>query len=840
MIKIKKQQNQELVDPELEESVKNSEFYNYIKENKLDQPLIKEIDKYKIPYCYQDAIDHRAATKIGVAIQNTSKICKCCSRPIEKNRKPFYEWEIKDMLFLGAGYPLYFSYLRLIMALYSVITCLSIASCIFNYKDNRCETNSHCEVTLSTSISYGNRNYSTNSYKGILLEMFNLLFIICFIVFIEKFYIVTQAKIKSDQAKSSCPSNYTVKINNIKWDSMQNPNLKNYIKQKIKIIDKQSNRIINQILVCFKTQRLRKYEQMIEQLVQQKQEFMRKYKDQIEYTSFNFNKECKIKRTLNKLVQFKERLKVQDQQSKQNINCLQKYFTGTVFVIFENQTDRNQILKMKNTFFEEHKWYLEDAEQPNEVIWDNFNLNYEDHLKRKKFMIGLLIVILLFGLGFIFFVYNQQDLISKKFKGYPFQNQIVSTLMSFSTLFVNTVLQFSLNKIIEYLSFQSKTMKATFYIIFNSVIQLINETLLQMIVFLIVNQENSSVFQDLFFSQFGLVNTQITTFVISIFNPAKLFIFDSGYYCKSYKKDKESKKNKSVKTQTQLQNIYEFPEFELEKFYSETLKSILTANFYLPVAPIFSLCLFLKILFYYFFTKMMFFNRRIVKYNLGNQLDEKVQIFLISSVAVFQFTWTLSFYVTHFDQQRWWEMLPTILGIIFVIAYFIFKYKKNKDIINKQNETLKNQDKIANKNETLKNYTEERDAFLTEYGRENPFTEFEEKNQFFLENERKNRKQESIIQRLNQIFVYKNRQYQFNQSLLKITNQSYFCRGVNKLMYDIMLALKYSRDLLQVKETNGIDYISYVNKKNKKIQKKLMRWAETQQNLLDKKMQVQI
>ncbi|EAR99706.2 transmembrane protein, putative (macronuclear) [Tetrahymena thermophila SB210] len=826
--KKRSESHSELIDPQLEESIENSKFYNYIKENKLDLPLIKEIDKYKIPYCYQDAINHRAATKIGIAIQNTAKICKCCSKPIEKNRKPWYKWEIKDMLFLGAGYPLYFSYLILMIKLYGFIFALNIISTYFNYVDNRCEISTYCTETKSTKISYGNRNYSTNQYKGFLLEMLNLLTIIIFIMFIEKQYIIIQTKIKQAQTQSSCPSNYTIKINNIQWDFMQYPNLANYIKSVIKQIDiKNKNVEVRQVIVCYKTERLRKYENMIEQLILQKQEYMRKYKDQIEFNNFNFNKEYKIKRVLNKLIQFKEKLKVQNQQSSQNIKCQNKYFSGAVFVIFEKQYEKQQVSQMKKQFLEQHEWYLEDAEQPNEIIWDNLNLNYKDHLNRKKKMIIFLFFILMLGLLFIYFVYKQQDIISQKFEGSIIQSYAVSSIMSLSTLIVNFVLSFSLQKTTEFLKFQNKTMKATFYIFFNSCFQIINQTLLQIIVFSIINK-SSSVFKHLFFSEFGLVNTQLTTFFFSIINPIQIFLMDIEFYKKRFKKNKESRKNKSVKTQSDLQNIYEFPEFELDKFYSETLTSILVTAFYLPIAPIYSLILLIKMVLYYIVTKVMFFNRRIVKFNLGNELDEKVQQFLLASIFVFQFTWTFAFYLTHFDAERWWEMLPNIFGIISIIAYFIIKYKK----VQNQNQFQK---MIENQQKAVKNYSEEKDSFQTEYGRENPFTEFQEKNEFFLQTERKNRKQQPIIKNLNEIFTYKNRPYHFEDSkyILNIKNQPYFCKGVNKLMHDIKQALEYSKDLLQVKKSDGIDFMSYVNKKNRQIKKKLVKWAEKQQNLLD-------
>ncbi|KAL4465661.1 hypothetical protein ABPG73_012724 [Tetrahymena malaccensis] len=853
IIKKKTQDNYELIDSILEESIENSKFYNYIREKKFDKPLIKEIDKYKIPYCYQDAIDHRAASKIGIAIQNTTKICKCCSKPIEKNRKPFYKWEIKDMYFLGAGYPLYFNYLILIIVFYVIVTGLNTFSAFVNYRDNRCETNSNCKVTFSTLISYGNRNYTTNQYKGILLEMINLLQIIIFILFIEKIYFQKQANIKQDQTSASCPSNYTVKINNIKWDShLQNPNLKEYIKQQIRKKYSKNKKVeINQVIVCFKTQRLRKYENRIQDLVQQKQQFMRQCKNQIKYTDFNFKKESKIKRVLKKLIKFKERLSDVPQIQK-NLICQQKYFTGTAFVVFENQSgiflsikftqvgghcikfnyffiEKNEVLKMKELFLEQLEWYLVDAEQPNEIIWDNFSLNYKEHLKRKKYMNLVLIFILSVGLSIILAVYLEQDNLSEKLKGKLLQNQIVSLIMSLSTISVNILIQTALFYIIIYLSFQNKTMKAEYYVRYNCFFKLFNLTITQIIVFLIVNRNNSQLFLALLYSEFGLVNTQLTTFVLSILDPLKLFFLDFGYYYKLYKKNKESRKNESVKTQNDLQIIYEFPEFELEKFYSETILSILTTAFYLPISPIYSICLLIKICLYYCITKMIFIHRRIVKFNLGNELDDMVQIFLIISVGIFQLVWTISFFITHFDSQRWWEMLPTILGLISVIAYFFRKIFLSKK---------QTQEAIENKNNTLKTYTKERDQFQTEYARENPFTEFEEKNMYFKDVERKNRKQESILKRLNDIFIYKNKSNKFDdsQSIFKIKNQSQFSNGVNKLMNDIMKALAYNRDLLKVKETDGIDYISYVNKKNRHIQKKLIKWAKQQDLLISNKL----
>jgi len=64
----------------------------------------------RIPPNWEECIAHQSANNIGDEV-DISESCPCCNRKIERKQLSI-GFTPKDISFLGAGYPLYFVYLK--------------------------------------------------------------------------------------------------------------------------------------------------------------------------------------------------------------------------------------------------------------------------------------------------------------------------------------------------------------------------------------------------------------------------------------------------------------------------------------------------------------------------------------------------------------------------------------------------------------------------------------------------------------------------------------------------------------------------------------------------------
>ncbi|KAL4484378.1 hypothetical protein ABPG74_019555 [Tetrahymena malaccensis] len=489
---------------------------------------------------------------------------------------------------------------------------------------------------------------------------------------------------------------------------------------------------------------------------------------------------------------------------------MKNYFTGNAFVCVKYEQDKEDIIeryrpigisdkilsKEKNLvqhqmIYKNNKLSVIQAPDPTDINWNN--LHYSSNEKIKRRLIGFIstvasLLVCAFGIyGFHLF---QQYEINKKNVS-DFKLQIISSSLAILITIFNFILLFILQIISKYCKYSTRTKDNIFIAKGLSVARFVNSALISFIIQIYVQSNKDK--QSVLFGQGGLSDNANYFMISNCFVPFLSELINPEYYLLILLRKIESKKGvESIKTQSELNLLYENPQFQIQERYAQILMTMFTTAFYSPIVPITIFWSLIGLILQYWVDKYNLIHRSTVKYNMSAELSiemtEHLEYFLpiqsISTLIFYQYAnggdWGLS------------SIIGTAIGLLHAFLPMQLINERFFEINKSQANTI--------------DYEEAQKYFITDYSRENP------------------------------IYKQQARQTHVKKMTIRISNQKDFLRR-NGLRFT-------GNDSIDSKNSNTPQKINFttpslfqVNDHEKKINQNIKPFDEQEKNIFQQKTQ---
>ncbi|KAM3134512.1 hypothetical protein pb186bvf_013326 [Paramecium bursaria] len=177
-----------------------------------------QYDPFQCPPDIQKAKNHGLANRVSIPIEDEN-ICECCGMAINNEQFPI-QTELKDLVWLGVTFPLYFQFIKKCAFLFVVQFFMgSFYNLVLNIKGQKCDKGG---FVCNTSI------YNANVDQSLAIQgMHNIVTLVILIFLIELFKIGQEyARFELEQNRVT-PADFTLQISgfnknlNLQYDKIQ-------------------------------------------------------------------------------------------------------------------------------------------------------------------------------------------------------------------------------------------------------------------------------------------------------------------------------------------------------------------------------------------------------------------------------------------------------------------------------------------------------------------------------------------------------------------------------------------------------------------------------------------
>ncbi|EWS72684.1 kinase domain protein (macronuclear) [Tetrahymena thermophila SB210] len=403
---------------------------------------------------------------------------------------------------------------------------------------------------------------------------------------------------------------------------------------------------------------------------------------------------------------------------------MKNYFTGNAFVCVKYEQDKEDIIeryrpigisdkilsKEKNLvqhqmIYKDNKLSVIQAPDPTDINWNN--LHYSQNEKIKRRLIGFISTVaslLVCALGIYGFHLFQQYEINKQ-NASSLKLQIISSSLAILITIFNFILLFILQIISKYCKYSTRTKDNIFIAKGLSVARFVNSALISFIIQIYVQSNKDK--QTVLFGQGGLSDNANYFMISNCFVPFLSELINPEYYLLILLRKIEAKKGvESIKTQSELNQLYENPEFQIQERYAQILMTMFTTAFYSPIVPMTIFWSLIGLILQYWVDKYNLIHRSCVKNNMSAELSiemtEHLEYFLpiqsISTLIFYQYAnggdWGLS------------SIIGTAIGLLHAFLPMQLINERFFEINKASANTI--------------DYEEAQKYFITDYSRENP------------------------------------------------------------------------------------------------------------------------
>lgn len=264
-----------------------------------------------------------------------------------------------------------------------------------------------------------------------------------------------------------------------------------------------------------------------------------------------------------------------------------KRFTGFAFVTFEMQKHLNAVLsklRYKIISFQYHKtkYTIYPANEPEDIIWQNFGLNLKQKIVRRFLSAVVTTMIILISFGIVFGIKYAQDTVNKQSKSKAFY-YFVAFAIAEIILIVNLILRIVLRKLTFWQSRTTTTAYNSVLTLKITIVYFCNIALVILVANIIVLKTdlwgtNGVVGNIFIFQAIAVVSNCIYEMLNPIYLMKKVYRW---YY--AWKIRKSFRANKVL--QVELNKAYEGINFDIAERYYLTFKTISVLFFFQTVMP---------------------------------------------------------------------------------------------------------------------------------------------------------------------------------------------------------------------------------------------------------------
>ncbi|EGR27621.1 hypothetical protein IMG5_192990, partial [Ichthyophthirius multifiliis] len=629
-------------------------------------------DFLKIPPDWELAKIHAKSreTKPENGGQNVQEICQCCGYELNRTKISLMINQ-KELGFLGAGFPLFYNYLKYcIIMLLSLLLVQGIPNMIINGRGNFCHDTlqeayekieeahkkhlsnfiTPCASNFIVQFSIANLiGKPQDQNLGVYFSIGAMLIQIILSIIFRKEQNKLEAQVDENNIT---PADFSIMVSNIPKNI---PKVKEVLKNLFSL-----KAVIGIAIISFETE-------------QEKDEVLEKNKINYKQRLLNFFK-----------------------------GGLSKQYSDSIYYI-----DRHL--------------YIQQAPEPNDIDWEFINVETSEKVKCRFLSLIKQIILMLSSFSVISLIaYAQAYLIdhayqeslgnhedlenNQKIKVIQFLNYMISFIIVFYNKFF---LPYIVHHIVDCEKWSTKTKLNISYARKLSLALFNNTALITFIVEIIF-------FNNYYGIGGGMIYSEYYVFILNAFIPALAWIIDPWSILKNYKRKKEVRKgNQSSLTQLEANLLMEFPDYTMGKRYADVMKTMWFTFFFSPVIPQGTVWSIVGVFLYYFTDKYNLIFRRTVKESIGKQLTMEM-INLLEYCIVFH---TVLLIYILFNELN---VLNIVFFVVSAVIVLLPMQKINDFIfpVKAENETLKYSDNIL--------------YFDTDYDRENPVLRQQALEQFYL------------------------------------------------------------------------------------------------------------
>ncbi|EAS04833.2 kinase domain protein (macronuclear) [Tetrahymena thermophila SB210] len=737
-----------------------------------------EYSRYQIPPNFQIAHQHQIANLVGYESKESKDLCVCCARQINKQKINLL-CNLRDLSFLGSGYPLYFSFLKYCEVFLCLILLTSggynmLTNAIYGQdckEDNEIEgqdTSQICKKNWITVISLGNKQ----EQKTLMFvqEILNLATVIIIIILLQIFRRY-QRKLDSECDEADISANdYTLLFENIplEFDAINSDyddDLKLYVEKDISKMLNQESSTPNQclevvkVILCYNLKELQQLNDRHSELIKQKQNTIKQMnKGKIADTLILENINKKIADLDDQILRFQE--KFVDGKGKE---FMKQYFTGKALVSLKTEQMKEQVLnfakdskRSKELIYQNQVVQIKQAPYPSDMYWENLHITQNE--KNKRFVKGFCITILALagcaGLIYLLLFIQKQQKPSQNQNTSQQSNALVQSIAILLSIAI-TILNFLLQIVLKYLtniegcytrtefniSIAKKMAWATF----------INTSLIQFFIDVVLSDSKKF---GAIFSEGGIAYNQNYVFMFNMVIPFVMGLIDFPGIFKKVKQKMLSKQvEKCYFTQEQLNTLYEYPQYNISQQYANNLKTMFMVAFYSPIIPVGILYSMVAILLMYWVDKFNILRRKTIKFSQSAELSIEMTEMIEYILPIYSLSNALFLlYIVGIDYVSVVSWISLGIGLIHAaLPMQLFNEKMFE---------------IAEAPPNLQDFYQAEQFFTTDYDRENPAYQL-----IVLNKYTKKEQENKSIQINNNIQLKNSTPKKLQQSIFKSNNE---------------------------------------------------------------------
>ncbi|KAL4489888.1 hypothetical protein ABPG72_010787 [Tetrahymena utriculariae] len=672
--------------------------------------IFRDYDGQKIPPDFDKAAEHRLANKVGpekdinqIQEDETIEYCECCARQIQRHQLKL-KCNIYELSFLGSGYPLYFFFIKQCIVMLSLVLFICGA---FNVITNIIGSDK-CQQVNSDS-NQTNENNQNNQDQAVCIQgnVFSLFYLgrksdqetfmeiqgylnlssmIAMIALLQWFRkLQRQLDAKCDDEDISA-NDYTIMIKNVPKDfEAINDDYDDDIKEFFRINSLEGKEVeVESVTLCYDLSEITKLELEKQQLVKQKKKYILKINNLKKKIDRIFQKNSCTHSVQNDIENYEQGIKINgDSYSQKPIQDAERDTKLEQNILQPKNGASNQQNKEISLKEENRKQItIHDQKIQNKFLSlendQNFNKN-ETNYQNKKAIREPNLANQNLGRNITIFRQKHKD-----------QN----TLDKLN--FLLTEESINLTKIQTHIQNVHKQLKT------------LNEKLMDgKGREFMKNYFTGNAFVCVKYEQGGLSDNANYFMISNCFVPFLTELINPEYYLLIILRKIEAKKGvESIKTQSELNQLFENPQFQIQERYAQILMTMFTTAFYSPIVPMSLFWSLIGLILQYWVDKYNLIHRSSVKNNMSAELSiemtEHLEYFLpiqsISALIFYQYAnggdWGLS------------SIIGTAIGLLHAFLPMQLINERFFEINKAQANTI--------------DYEEAQKYFITDYSRENP------------------------------------------------------------------------------------------------------------------------
>ncbi|KAL4499791.1 hypothetical protein ABPG72_017331 [Tetrahymena utriculariae] len=624
---------------------------------------------FQVPPDFEQARLHGQAKKIGkisryTKLLESGKCCICCKLPFKKI--PFKIKErIEKFASLGPAFTLFFYYNKqMTFILMLVFLVGGLQNLIDTYKS--CEKSEVCQSFMGIIYSKQTQRNCYNDFFTQQLLNFLTFWVLFFGVIFFK--ILQDAKDKQMKKKMPNHSDFTIMIKNVPETNCEDE-FKQFLEEKLLPNKKLDIASINRVfkieeyleLAQEKIKLVNEREKLKRELTRLSEKVQNEYRFNLDAQNLNesnqqgllqkkqlkksmkkLNKDYMEKKEINESQLAKNQARMTYLESKYQDYSSEGIRTEIVFVTF-NKFEECQAVKDKyfkpgfknNLSFKGRLLKFRIAFEPLDIIWENLETPYKTKLLRRSIFLLLALLLTTGSLVAVSQVSQwQKSLIKQKNEGQISEKDFKDSITSYALSIFCTAIVATINSLLTIIiSLFSKYEKHnTFTSTSVSVsqklswIQFINTALVPFVILLILSpSENLQDQNDQEFLQYVIQNIFFIFIGNAIFVPL-VTIYEPEYLWKKiYRWWVVRNAAFCRKTQQQLNEIFEDPEFLIQEYYAIVNRIILSGFFYATMLSLGILIKGITMIMLFWALKYTFINHSAYPKCLSSGLNSQMQ-----------------------------------------------------------------------------------------------------------------------------------------------------------------------------------------------------------------------